>query len=118
MADTTKQKPDDASRLRDRIAKTPEASLLLELLGYLGEHPRPWWEPGLTRSTWGTLDRLEALRDQPELRAQITHELTGLALGAAMGAEPTLQADLVDRVVESGEVTLTDWEAAFPAELL
>ncbi|MBX2800140.1 MAG: hypothetical protein KTR31_20850 [Myxococcales bacterium] len=110
--------PDDVSHFRDKIDKSPEAALLLELLAYLEENPRDWWEPGLTRASWGTLDRLEALRAQPELRARITHDLTGLALGAAMGADPVLQADLVDRVVESGEVSLADWEAAFPRELL
>ena len=106
---------DDAALAReaaDRFEKSMEAQFLASLLEYLRESPRPWWSGDL-RERWPTSKRFAWLRDRPDVRAKVTHELSGLPMGAARGAEPEFQAEIVERVVASGDVTAEAWEEAF-----
>ncbi len=90
--------------------------LITLLLQELQDHPKPWWNAASMREEWPTHERLRWIEDNPELRAEITHTLAGLPLFAAQ-TDIAFQADLIDRVLESGAITLEDWEGVFTPEL-
>lgn len=102
----------------ESFSREMEAQFLAALLGRLRADARPWWGVDLLKELWPPRARFEHLDDQPELRAKITHELTGLAMGAARSADPEFQADLVERVLEAGDVTSETWESAFDTETI
>ncbi|HHO53774.1 MAG TPA: hypothetical protein ENK18_23600 [Deltaproteobacteria bacterium] len=92
--------------------------LIALLLRELQEHPKPWWNAELMREAWSTYDRLRWLDAEPDLRAEITHTLAGLPLVAAQTDDIEFQADLIERVLESGAISLQAWEEAFSPELI
>lgn len=104
------------ARARDRLAKHRECELLASLLAELRERRRPWWSTSVLKKTWPTPVRFLWLDQRPDVRARLTHELTGLAQRAARESERGFQAELIERVVDAGDVALDDWERAFTVE--
>lgn len=90
-----------------------EARFVASLLEYLREHPRPWWNAEVLHDVWPTAERFRWYERRPDLRAAVTHELTGFASGAARASADDLQAELVERVLDAGDIDEETWEAAF-----
>ena len=110
------QTVDDASLANaatSAFESSMEAQFMASLLERLREHPRPWWDGAFMREQWPTQQRFRWFADRPDLRAKITQDLTGLAAGAARSAEPDFQSELIDRVLEAGDVTFDTWDASF-----
>jgi len=101
------------SRAAEEYAKRREAQLVADLYDFLRTKPRPWWDAAFLRERWPTSARLRWLEPRPDLRGRITHELTGLGLRTARESDPAFQADLIERVVASGEIPVERWERAF-----
>ncbi|MEZ4238421.1 MAG: hypothetical protein R3F59_20175 [Myxococcota bacterium] len=118
MTDT--QEADEAlvARAQDRLADHRECQLLAALIEQLRERGLPWWTPEQTARRWPTATRFRWLEARPDLRARLTHELTGLAPRAARLSEAPAQAELIDQVVQAGDRSIEDWEAAFEPEVL
>lgn len=104
------------SRAQERLAKHRECQLLAALITQLRARNRPWWTPSELRSVWPTPLRFEWFEGRPDVRGRLTNQLTGLAPLAARESESRFQAQLIERVVESGDVSIEDWEYAFSAE--
>lgn len=96
-----------------------EAQFLGALYERLRERPRPWWSSAVLREVFPTEMRFHWLEKRPDLRERVTHALTGFPKKALRNADIAFQAGLVERVVESGDVSVEAWEAAFdPADLV
>jgi len=121
MADVTQPLETDdvlAARAQKALAKSREAQLVAALLSELGQRNRPWWTSQSLRDKWNTTTRLTWLKDRPDVRGRVTQALTGLAPRAARDATVEFQASLIDMVLETGDVSLSDWESAFsPGDL-
>jgi hypothetical protein len=107
-----------ASRARLQLDHSPEARMLAALLRQLRIRPHPWWSPANLRRSWPTATRFEWLAGRPDVRGRLTHELTGLAPAAARNLERSLQVEIIERVVEAGEVSAERWELAYHPEEL
>jgi hypothetical protein len=105
-------------RAQERLAKHRECQLLAALITQLRSRNRPWWNPAELRQVWPTPLRFEWLESRPDVRGRLTNQLTGLAPLAARESESRFQAQLIERVVEAGDVSIEDWEYAFAAEEL
>ncbi|MEO0603880.1 MAG: hypothetical protein AAF211_20760 [Myxococcota bacterium] len=101
------------ARATEEYAKRRDAQLVADLFEFLRLHPRPWWTAQFLRSRWPTRERMRWLEDRPDVRARITHELTGLGMRTARESEPDFQSDLIERVLASEDVSLEAWETAF-----
>jgi hypothetical protein len=106
------------ARAQDRLANHRECQLLAALLVQLRERRLPWWTPAVTTKLFPTAARFRWLEARPDIRARLTHELTGLAPRAARMSEPAAQAELIEQVVRAGDLALDDWERAFDPEVL
>ncbi len=99
------------------LAKLPPLQLVSELLTELRRCEPPWWTPSLLRNAWPVATRMGWLRQRPDLRQRITTGLTGLPPRAARKKSPVFQAELVDAVVDEGDVDVRTFEHAFePAD--
>ncbi|MEN0068390.1 MAG: hypothetical protein AAGA48_40090 [Myxococcota bacterium] len=103
------------ARASEEFAKRRDVQWVAELYEHLRTHPRPWWNGTFLRKRWSTQERLHWFADRPDLRARITHELTGLGLRTARESELSFQSDLIERVVASHDVTPDVWERSFDA---
>jgi len=100
-------------------APSREAPFLAALYERLRERPRPWWSSAVLRESFPTAMRFHWFEKRPDLRERVTHALTGFPKKALRNADAAFQAGLVERVVESGDVSVEAWEAAFdPADLV
>jgi len=107
-----------ASEAGAHLAKSPALQLAAELLTRLREMRLPWWTPEHLRKAYGATDRLTWLSDRPDVRQRITTELTGLAPKAARKKAPEFQAALIDSVIDDGDISAAEFEAAFdPVDL-
>ncbi len=96
-----------------------EAQFLAALYDRLRERPRPWWSSAILRESFPTEMRFRWFEKRPDLRERVTHALTGFPKKALRNADIAFQAGLVERVVDSGDVSVEAWEAAFdPADLV
>jgi hypothetical protein len=103
---------------RERLAKHRECQLLAALITQLRTREFPWWTASHLRRAWPTPLRFEWLDGRPDVRGRLTSELTGLPRITARASDKAFQIQLIDRVVESGDRTDTEWELAFhPDEL-
>ncbi len=100
------------------LAKLPPLQFVSELLGELRRIEPAWWRPDLLRSAWPTHTRMAWLKQRPDLRQRITTLLTGLPPRAARKKSPQFQAELVDSVIDEGDIDVRTYEHAFaPADL-
>lgn len=104
---------------RAHLARSPHLQVVSELLAKLRASSFPWWSATFTRSHWPALPRMEWLAERPDLRQKITSSLTGLPRKAARSKTPEFQAALIDAVLDHGDVSGFDFEAAFaPQDLV
>jgi hypothetical protein len=104
---------------QDHLARNREAQFLAALYARLRERPRPWWSAQTLRELFPTSTRFQWLDKRPDVRERIAHALTGFPIKALRTSDVAFQTTLVERVVESGDVSPEAWEAAFdPADLV
>ena len=111
---------DAALRLaaESHLRQSAPAQLVAELLQELRTRDLPWWRAEALRAAWPAAARLGWLRDRPDLRQEITTELTGLAPKACRKKDPDFQAALIDSVLDDGDIEVSRFEEAFaPADL-
>ena len=112
---------DEQLRAEARIylAKAPPLQLVAELMFKLRASPLPWWTPEQTHELWNAGQRMQWYAERADLRAEITHTLTGLAPKAARKRWPSSQAELIEAALEAGDITAAAFESAFdPCDLV
>jgi len=103
---------------RTHVSKSPALQLIAELVRKLRASTFSWWTPDVVRESWGAAVRMEWFAHRPDLRQKITTGLTGLAPKAARNKTPLFQAELIDSVIEDGDVTVKQFDDAFdPADV-
>ncbi|MEM6786605.1 MAG: hypothetical protein AAF715_03720 [Myxococcota bacterium] len=102
-----------AREAAQQLAKLPQLQLVGELWCELRGLGCPWWAPELLRAWWPAAQRMRWLTQRADLRQRITTALTGLAPNAARKRGPTFQAELIDAVVDEGDVSAAQFEQAF-----
>jgi hypothetical protein len=104
------------ARARERLARNRECQLLAALITQLRSRQHRWWTPEHLRRTWPTPVRFEWLDARPDVRGRLTHQLTGLPPNTARSSDKGFQIQLIERVLETGDVAVADWENAFLPE--
>jgi len=102
-----------AREAAQQLAKLPQLQLVGELWWELRSYGFAWWAPELLRTWWPAAQRMKWLAQRSDLRQRITSQLTGLPPNAARKRSPTFQAELIDAVVDEGDVSSSDFEGAF-----
>lgn len=107
--------PDDrlAQLAAAHLTTSGPLQLVAELLTRLREMSFPWWTPEQLRRAYPARERLQWLTHRPDIRQRITTQLTGLAPRAARNKTPEFQAELIDSVIDDGDIGLDVFEAAF-----
>lgn len=101
------------------LASNAPLQLMTELLTRLREMGFPWWTSEHLRLAYPAKERLKWLAGRPDLRQRITTDLTGLAQKAARNKTPDFQAELIDSVIDDGDISADTFERAFePADLV
>jgi hypothetical protein len=95
------------------LTKSAPLQLVAELLTRLREMSFPWWTPEQLRRAYPARERLQWLTHRPDIRQRITTQLTGLAPRAARNKTPEFQAELIDSVIDEGDIGLEVFESAF-----
>ncbi len=122
MADARSLQHQDAANKDDEtlrreaqqhLASTPALQLIAEILIKLRNVAPAWWHPNDLRSIWDARARMTWYAARPDLRQEITTALTGLPPKAARKKEPEFQAELVDAVIDDGDITTQQFEGAF-----
>jgi len=96
-----------------QLAKLPQLQLVGELWCELRTYGFAWWAPELLRTWWPAAQRMKWLAQRSDIRQRITSQLTGLPPNAARKRSPTFQAELIDAVVDEGDVSAAGFEGAF-----
>jgi hypothetical protein len=111
----TESTDDDAlaREARAHYLKHPSLQVVAETIAALREAQVPWWSPEDLRSLFNAQERLRWFRERADLRQRITTTLTGLPKNAARSRGPAAQAELIDAVLDHGDVSASDFEAAF-----
>lgn len=102
-----------AAEAATHLAKFPALQLMAELLTRLREMQLPWWTPEHLRKAYGARERMAWLVDRPDVRQRVTTELTGLAPKAARKKSPDFQSELIDSVIDDGDISPAEFEASF-----
>jgi hypothetical protein len=111
---------DDLHReARAHLAKSPHLQVVAELLGKLRAQDLPWWTPESLRSTWSAKARMRWYSERPDLRQKITSDLTGLPSNTSRVKTPDFQAELLDAVLDNGDIGAGQFEHAWsPADMV
>ncbi|HVY45561.1 MAG TPA: hypothetical protein VHB21_06755, partial [Minicystis sp.] len=107
-----------AEEARAFLAGSPARQLVAEILHRLRATEAPFWSPEALRQRFPAEARMRWLAERPDVRQRVTSKLTGLAPKAARKKTPEFQAALVDSVLDEGDVSAKDFDAAFEAEEL
>jgi hypothetical protein len=109
------QKPDNKleEEAAAHLAGSPALQLVTELFTRLRDLAFPWWTPDHLRAAHSANERMKWFAARPDIRQRITTQLTGLAPKAARNKTPEFQADLIDSVIDSGDITVDTFERAF-----
>jgi hypothetical protein len=100
------------------MARYPALQVVAELLTRLREMSFPWWTAEQLRNAYPASDRMHWFGERADLRQRITTQLTGLATRAARNKTPEFQAELIDSVIDEGDISADGFENAFePADL-
>ncbi|MEZ4447363.1 MAG: hypothetical protein R3B72_50270 [Polyangiaceae bacterium] len=102
-----------ARECRQHLLRLPTKQLMAQLLVELRRVDPAWWSAAQLRSFWPATTRMLWFTQRSDLRQRITTELTGLSPGAARKRPPYFQAELIDAVVNEGDVSLEAFETAF-----
>jgi hypothetical protein len=100
------------------FSRSPQLQLVAEICQRLRDLSLSWWSPEFCRAAWPTLVRMQWLRPRPDLRQRITANITGLRPAAARKRSLEAQAELIDAVVDAGDVPAAAYEAAFDTQAM
>ena len=95
------------------LAGKPECQVLAELFEKLRGLKLGWWTPSMLRRATPAKDRMEALKQRPDIRQRITIEITNLRPNTARNKEPAKQAELIDDAIANGDWDDDRFEEAF-----
>ncbi len=98
---------------RAHLARSPHLQVLAEILAKLRALALPWWTAEQLRESFPAVERMHWYAERPDLRQAVTRTLTGLAPRAARARTPASQAELIDAVIDCGDISATVFEAAF-----
>ena len=118
-----RQDPERADEQLDQEAKlhfsrSPQLQVVAAFYQRLRDLNVAWWSPEFCRSEWPTLVRMQWLRGRPDLRQRITATVTGLRPAAARKRTLEAQAELIDAVVDAGDVSVAAYEEAFDTQAM
>ena len=117
-SDTARSDEKLAQEAAERLARLPPLQLVAELLSRLRDMAFPWWTAPQLRDAYPATERMTWYAARPDLRQKITTELTGLAPKAARNKTPEFQANLIDSVIDDGDITAQTFDSAFePADM-
>ena len=102
-----------AREARQHLLRLSPLQLVGELLQELRTLSPPWWSPRQLRTWWPATTRMLWLSQRPDLRQHITTSLTGLSAKAARKKPPYFQAELLDAVMNEGDITVEEFELSF-----
>jgi hypothetical protein len=118
-ADPTKADERLAVEASSHLARSGPLGFMTELYARLREMQLPWWTAEQLRSAYSSSERLAWFSQRPDIRQRITTELTGLAPRAARNKSVEFQANLVDSVIDEGDISVETFESAFePKEIV
>jgi hypothetical protein len=107
-----------AQEARAQLAKSPHLQFVAELLAKLRELGFAWFTPEHARAVWPTAARMRWLAQRADVRQRITTQLTGLPPNTARKKSLEFQVELIDAVVEDGDVDVRAFDVAFdPCDL-
>ncbi|MCI0479312.1 hypothetical protein L0Y59_02100 [Candidatus Uhrbacteria bacterium] len=115
-ADTSRSDEQLAEEARAYREDHKDTQFICWLLTLLRSLNLPWWTPTLLREAFPSLVRMMALAQRPDIRQTITTVLVGLPRNTARILNPTMQAQLLDQVVDNNDVPVDKWEAEFTPE--
>ncbi|MFZ2803862.1 MAG: hypothetical protein WA001_01430 [Patescibacteria group bacterium] len=105
-----------AAEAKQYLDDDPRRGFLSELYAAIRVAELPWCSAIDLHKEFTTKERMEALASRPDERQRITNRLAGTPLKAARRMEPGFQAALIEQVIESADITLDDFENAFPTD--
>lgn len=100
---------------RELLGDRADAHVALALLTALRKPERPWWNAAHLVDIWPVAQRMEWLADRAAARASAVTKLTGLSAAAAERLSGPVQTDLIQAVLDAGDVGADQIEQAFPA---
>jgi hypothetical protein len=117
-ADTGRSDERLASDAAAHLARSAGLQLVAELYARLRDMDFPWWTAEQLRDAFPAAQRLDWFAERADLRQRITTQLTGLAPKAARNKNAAFQAQLIDSVIDEGDIGVDTFEAAFePADV-
>jgi len=100
---------------RGYLAKAGQLQFIAELWDTLQKMPLNWWDASFTRKMWTPRSRMRWFEERADIRQRITTSLTGLPPNTALKRDPHFQSELIDSVIEDGDIDATKFESAFDA---
>jgi hypothetical protein len=100
---------------RGYLAKAGQLQFIAELWDTLQKMPLSWWSADFTREMWTPRARMRWFAERADIRQRVTTALTGLPPNTAMKREPHFQAELIDSVIDDGDIDAGKFESAFDA---
>ncbi len=117
--DTSKSDLKLEEEAANHLSSSPPLQLMTELYTRLRDLAFPWWTPEHLRTAHTASERMKWFAARPDIRQTITTQLTGLAPKAARNKTPEFQADLIDSVIDSGDIGIETFERAFdPSDIM
>lgn len=96
----------------------PPLRVIAALIQACRDAAPPWWTADRLHLEFNAKLRMAALAARPDLRQQITTQLVGTKPKRARLQSPEAQADDIEAVIQSGDVTDDEFENAFNPSVL
>ncbi len=100
---------------RGYLAKAGSLQFIAELWDVLQKMPLSWWDADFTRKIWTPRSRMRWFEERADIRQRVTTALTGLPPNTAMKRDPHFQSELIDSVIDDGDINADKFESAFDA---
>ncbi len=100
---------------RGYLAKAGSLQFIAELWDVLQKMPLSWWDADFTRKMWTPRSRMRWFTERADIRQRVTTALTGLPPNTAMKRDPHFQSELIDSVIDDGDINADKFESAFDA---
>ncbi len=97
-----------AQEAKDYYMAHPPVELVSDLISGLAVLECPWWTSEMLFEQISLGNWMLAIESRPDLRQQITTDLTGLRERTARRMTPESQTTLIEEALESGDIALDD----------